>query len=409
MNGNGARTNSCKIIGSRQYFNWQPLRFLNVNSPEVAKQVEQFCTNIYRALQQPFVTPRERQEKAAAEAARREEDERRQKAQAEARQQEAERQAEEEERRRADAAKAAAAEEGRKAAAAQAAEQERRKIAIAVAEAVEEERRKAAQAAEEEERHKVALAAAQAADKAQRAAANAAKNKTGAADEAAAPRADPTKVTDELYTKTPPPLPSAPWFDVKSWTYKKIAVVAALLGLIAGLTTIAQLYGLALGKTYFLSAVSALYAAAILLFVAKLTINPGILKLAMGFVGLYIYNFFAGSITNATSAIAFSLGDLALYRLVVVLSSAIFKPLTWLLVAGYFLSLRAVLKDKKMLVVAAAVGVVQGLGSVAAFGMLSRQLGAVSFPALQFGITAIMFTYGIRRQQSNRGNAAQVG
>ena len=149
-----------KIIGSRQYFNWQPLRFLDVDSPEVAKQVEQFCANIYRAVQQPFFTPQERREKAAAEAARREEEERRQKTEAEARQQEAERHSDEAERRRAEAAgKAAAEDEGRKAA--QAAEEERRKVALSVAQAAEDEQRNAAAArvAEEEEERRKALRA----------------------------------------------------------------------------------------------------------------------------------------------------------------------------------------------------------------------------------------------------------
>ena len=62
------------IIGSRQYEQWQSLRHLDPSSSEVALRVEKFCSNICRALQQPWLSLEERQQ---AEARRRDEEERR--------------------------------------------------------------------------------------------------------------------------------------------------------------------------------------------------------------------------------------------------------------------------------------------------------------------------------------------
>ena len=62
------------IIGSRQYEQWQNLRQLDPSSTEVALRVEKFCENICKALQQPWLSPQERQE---TEARQRAEEERR--------------------------------------------------------------------------------------------------------------------------------------------------------------------------------------------------------------------------------------------------------------------------------------------------------------------------------------------
>src|SRR5262245_3032763 len=63
------------IIGSRQYEDWQNLRHLDASSNEVvALRVQRFCANICRALQQPWLSPEQRQEagdRRAAEAERR--------------------------------------------------------------------------------------------------------------------------------------------------------------------------------------------------------------------------------------------------------------------------------------------------------------------------------------------------
>src|SRR6516164_6931649 len=63
------------IIGSRQYEDWQNLRHLDASSSEaVALQVQTFCSNICRALEQEWLSPEERREaeaRRAAEAERR--------------------------------------------------------------------------------------------------------------------------------------------------------------------------------------------------------------------------------------------------------------------------------------------------------------------------------------------------
>src|SRR5215471_19773503 len=53
------------IIGSRQYEQWQNLRHLDPSSTEVALRVEKLCENICKALQQPWLSPQERQEAEA--------------------------------------------------------------------------------------------------------------------------------------------------------------------------------------------------------------------------------------------------------------------------------------------------------------------------------------------------------
>jgi len=53
------------IIGSRQYEQWQSLRHLHASSTEVALRVEKLCENISKALQQPWLSPQERQEAEA--------------------------------------------------------------------------------------------------------------------------------------------------------------------------------------------------------------------------------------------------------------------------------------------------------------------------------------------------------
>jgi TIR domain len=90
------------IVGSRQYEDWQNLRHLDASSSEVvALRVQTFCANICRALEQPWLSPEERQQ---AEARRIAEDERRRQQEAEIKQraneEERRRKAEAEERRR---------------------------------------------------------------------------------------------------------------------------------------------------------------------------------------------------------------------------------------------------------------------------------------------------------------------
>jgi hypothetical protein len=81
------------VVGSRQYEQWQNLRQLDPSSTEVALRVEKFCANIRRALEQEWLSPKERRE---AEARRAAEDQRRRE---EKLQEEARRVADEERRR----------------------------------------------------------------------------------------------------------------------------------------------------------------------------------------------------------------------------------------------------------------------------------------------------------------------
>jgi formylglycine-generating enzyme required for sulfatase activity len=75
-----------KIIGSRQYTDWQKFRHRDVASAEVAEKIENFCSNISKALRQPWVSPEEHRLKEQAEIRQKaEEEERRKKVESEAR------------------------------------------------------------------------------------------------------------------------------------------------------------------------------------------------------------------------------------------------------------------------------------------------------------------------------------
>jgi len=78
------------IVKDRQYVDWRPIRYLDVNSTEVRQTVGQFCSVISRKLRLPWISPEERHE---IEEQRRLEEQRR------VQEAEAKRQAEETERR----------------------------------------------------------------------------------------------------------------------------------------------------------------------------------------------------------------------------------------------------------------------------------------------------------------------
>ncbi len=132
------RDDLLKIVGARQYVNWQPYRHRDVASPDVAEKIEQFCANILDALHKHWISPEERRRAEEAEAAQRaEEQQRRLEA-------EAIRRAEEEEQHRKAAAEAQRRQAGR-------AEEERRRVeaeAMERAEKDEQQRKAAAKAAE---------------------------------------------------------------------------------------------------------------------------------------------------------------------------------------------------------------------------------------------------------------------
>jgi hypothetical protein len=157
-------------IGSRQYEQWQSLRHLDPTSTEVALRVEKLCESIAKALQQPWLSPQERQEiearRVAEEERRRQETEARQAAEEERHRQEVEaRQVAEEERHRQEAEARRVAEEKRRrhdAEARQVAGEERRRQETEAKQAAEEKRRRqeaeARQAIEEERRRQEARA-----------------------------------------------------------------------------------------------------------------------------------------------------------------------------------------------------------------------------------------------------------
>jgi TPR repeat protein len=167
------------IIGSRQYEQWQNLRHLDPSSTEVALRVEKLCENICKALEQPWLSPQERQQAEARRVAeqerRRQEAEAQQAAEEERRRQEVEaRRVAEEERRRQEAEAQQAAEEERRrqeVEARRAAEEERRRQEVEARRVAEEERRRQeaeAQQATEEERRRQEVEARRAAEEERR-------------------------------------------------------------------------------------------------------------------------------------------------------------------------------------------------------------------------------------------------
>jgi hypothetical protein len=60
-----------KIVGARQYFDWQKLRFRVISSPEVSEKVEQFCASIFEALSRKARSPKNRVVAGKAQNARR--------------------------------------------------------------------------------------------------------------------------------------------------------------------------------------------------------------------------------------------------------------------------------------------------------------------------------------------------
>lgn len=62
------QNNLLKIIGTRQYVDWQRLRHLDPTLAEVGIAVERFCSNISAALHAPWLSPDEQRERTAAAA-----------------------------------------------------------------------------------------------------------------------------------------------------------------------------------------------------------------------------------------------------------------------------------------------------------------------------------------------------
>jgi hypothetical protein len=362
------------IIAKRQWLDWRELRHRNVNSTEVMETVERFCAKICDTLTQTWLSPDERR----AEAVLHEAEVRRKQGEAQARQREAESRAEEELERKAAAEKLAA---------------ER------AAAAAHEERLKAAEARAEHDR-KVALAAARAAEEARRIAENAAKDTHAYKEDVALRGAYPNKPSDAAPGATTEeqdkikPLVGFTWgqkFDVKSWSYLKIAVVAALFGMFSFLIRQAHPFYVPFGPTYLLDLERVFYTASFFFLVAGLTNSPGHLKSFLYLLVLYCIETGLGWLSTLLGP---TLGD-ALWMLV-----------EWLVVAAAFLSFGDCLRDWKMLLIAVAVGACQSLCILAIRGMISPNMLASFFnQQVAYVSTALCLCYGIRRYQMRRGRA----
>jgi hypothetical protein len=95
------------LIARRQYADWREMRYLDIASTEVRREIGRFCTDIRDAVRRSWLSPEERREQEELEALRREEDERSR------RESEANRRADEEARRTREAQAQRVAEERR--------------------------------------------------------------------------------------------------------------------------------------------------------------------------------------------------------------------------------------------------------------------------------------------------------
>ena len=220
-------------------------------------------------------------------------------------------------------------------------------------------------------------------------------------DEAAAAIANPSKAgADSGCAEPPTEKRQTSWFDVKSWSYFKIAVAAVPIGMISGWMLDAHLYVGDAKYSSLLSAYRAVYAGAIVLLMAKLAIRQKIANLFFAFISLYILFFLTTFATNLIGAPSSIMSALATTVRVAVL---------WLIVASFFRSPKYAVRDKKMLTVAIAVGAVQ-TGLQIVYEMLSgKQLPNVAIGGFVFCITALMLTYGIRRATHHQFAVPLVG
>jgi len=172
----------------------------------------------------------------------------------------------------------------------------------------------------------------------------------------------------------------------------KIAVVALLIGIVAGWTINAGLYAwsVAAGYGHLLSVDRALYAATILLVMDALSVRQEPIKSAFIFIILYLADFLITFSTNwaaPNSDIVGALGTAA--RLAV----------SWIVVAGILWSPRGALKDVRMLAIVIGAGILQGVVNVFAGRILAQDLNYELTEGLVFCTTAVTLIYGIRRWQ----------
>jgi TIR domain len=180
------------------------------------------------------------------------------------------------------------------------------------------------------------------------------------------------------------------------WSYPMAAIVFAVLGWLAGLMGLAGLNGIIFGRTYLLSGARVFAAIVVTLLVASLTSTRRIAKWVAALFGLY--GIFLASDALMFSTL-FSVSGTPARSLVLVSFSAASKAIVWLFVAAVFLPFGNAVRDYKMLGIAAAAGAAQGVWfAYLAFVLLVST--ALALPIFSFAITAVVLTYGIRRQLS---------
>jgi TIR domain len=376
------------IIAKRQYLDWRELRHRDANSPVVKEAIDRFCANICDALNRRWLSPEERKQQDEAQALRLVEAKRQnEEAEAKRREEEARQQAQaqqraEQERRQ----REAEAEQRANAEAARRAEEERRRGEAAAEKAAAEKAAAAKAAAEKAAAEKAA---------AERAAAEAAA--TATADARAGlgllwPHAGDATARPETVVTAPVRSPSG------AGLYLIVAIAALLIGSIAGWTSFAGLYGIIVDRIALISAYVILYAAMSVLLAAILTRNFGLPRLVFAFVSVYVA-FILIALIN--TSILVSITDSSTRTVVSFLTGAVAKVLFWLIVAGCFLRLKEVLSDKTMLAIAAATGIVQGLGFTFIFATFAVEQRPFLTGAFVFSITALMLTYGFGRHRRN--------
>lgn len=62
------------VVGHRQYLDWRPLRYLDMDSPDVGVAIERFCRSIHDALSKPWLSMEERRKHEEEETQRRKEE-----------------------------------------------------------------------------------------------------------------------------------------------------------------------------------------------------------------------------------------------------------------------------------------------------------------------------------------------
>jgi hypothetical protein len=182
------------------------------------------------------------------------------------------------------------------------------------------------------------------------------------------------------------------WLDVGSWPYFRIAVTTAALGLSAHfLANFLQVYGLRLGGVYFLYLPRALYAATVLLLVAPMTRSPKTQKLTVLFVGVYVVQFVV--VCVRVSSYSGPAASEPVSYLITTLAQMFGILLEWSLIT-YAASLKSGFTDRNFLGIAAIVGAATNL----VFVIFSLTQSAWAISAFQSCTSALLFTYGIRKQ-----------